>query len=75
MPPEIQHAQSILDLVAPENLEWNDKRVLHQVRVDGSVKDLDRAVIRGGCEERVGSVVGDGTQGLCVVSESRTRFS
>lgn len=71
MPPEVQHAQTVLDLVSPQNLERDNQRVLHQVGVDGSVENLDRTVIRGRCKERICSMVGDRTKSLCMVSGNR----
>lgn len=74
MPPEIQHAQPILDLMASEDLERDDQRVLHQVGVDGSVEDLNGAVVRSRCEQRISSVVGDCTQGFGVISRGKSRL-
>ena len=55
--------------MAAENLERDDKRVLHEVGVDRRVEDVDRSVITGGSEEREGWVEGDTSQSSSVVSD------
>jgi hypothetical protein len=59
VPLDIQHTQTVLDVMPSQYLERYDQRVLHEVRVDGSVEDLNGAIVRGGGEEGVGSVVDD----------------
>jgi hypothetical protein len=67
VPPQIQHAQPIRNLMPTQHLERYDERVLHQVAVHGPVEDLDGAVVGCRGKERVGPVVCDGTEGLGVV--------
>ena len=46
VPLGLEDAKVVGDLVALEHLERHDERVREQVRVDGRVEDVDRAVVR-----------------------------
>lgn len=45
VPPQIQHAQPIRNLMPTQHLERHNERVLHQVAVHGPMEDLDGAVV------------------------------
>jgi hypothetical protein len=72
VPLDVQHAEPVLDVVPTQDFERDDQRVLHEVRVDGPVEDLDRAVVRSRSEEGIRSVVNDGSESLGVVSADST---
>ena len=71
MPLDIHDSKLTLDSVTSKDLKGDDERVLHEIRVDGSVEDVDGSVVRAGCEERVGSMVVDCSDGFGLVSEER----
>lgn len=67
-PAHLEHAQPARDCVAFENLQGDDERVRHEIAVHASVEDLDRAVVRGRGEERVGRMEVQGADRTGVVS-------
>lgn len=67
VPLHIQHAEAVLDVMPAQDLERDDQRVLHQVRIDGPVEDLDGTVVRGRGEEGVRPVVNDRSESLGMI--------
>lgn len=56
-----------------QHFERNNKRFRHQVAVDCSVKDMDRAIIRSREEQRVRSRELKGSNGFRVVAQCLVR--
>ena len=52
-PLHLQHSKPFLYLMPTQDLEWDNKRVRHQVVVDPCMEDLDRAVVGRRREQRV----------------------
>jgi hypothetical protein len=71
VPAHVEDAEPAPNGVPTEDLERDDERVLHEVRVDGAVEDVDRAVVRARCKQRVGRVVVDRADGTGLVPLSR----
>jgi len=69
MPLDIHDSKLTLDAVTSEDLERDDERVLHEIRVDGSVEDVDGSIVGAGGEERVGAMVVDCSDGFGLVPE------
>ena len=67
MPINIHNTKRALDLVALQHLNRNNRRILHQVRHNLSVENLQRSIVRSIGEEWVTTLVElDGTDGLLV---------
>ena len=70
----VHDALGAVAAVGVEALERDDEGVLHQVRVDGAVEDVDHAVLAAGGEERQPAVVGHGAEARAVVAHRPVRL-
>ena len=56
--------------MSAKDLERNDERILHEVIVDCSVKDMDRAVVGGAGKERKYRMIGNRSQCSTVIARN-----
>jgi hypothetical protein len=70
---ESQCAKLVSHRMTAQDLDRDNQRVPHQVRIDHTMKDVNRPVIRCTSHERVPMMESHGTQGALVVFESLVR--
>ena len=70
----LTRTEVVLGLVAAQDLDRHDERVLHQVVVDHAMEDVDGRVVRAAGEERVPAVVGHLAHCLPVVPQHLVRL-
>ena len=63
----LQHTQTLLDLMSPQDLERHNERVRHQIVVHSCVENLDGAVVRGRGKKGVFGVEVQGTNSTGVI--------
>ena len=70
-PFHLKNTKPILHSVTPQDLQWDDERIRHQVVVDPRVENLYCAIVRRRGKQRIGRVEVEGSDRPCVVPAER----